>query len=407
MKKIIIIALMFCSLFLLSSCLTPISTISSRTNKTTEAKTTIEAKKEVVKEVVEEVVEVVEVVVEPELFSWAKDSLGSDLYSFCLEHRNSEDAVEVSSEWEYRIGEISFGLKARENQVYFPTFNYNYVESDSYSKGFSSQPCYLVFSRDNTKDLVIVDVSSKDSYRGSLTVSAELAQFIMKCPISSYIKVYAYDEYNNRLYNSYHSRGDLYFEIKAEDVQKLITVYQVLYVQAHKLNSNDSLANKEIFAYSSSRSYLYISWSDNLRLENINNPSIQLLYKKWVNTYLRVGLISKPAKLLIKRTNTDESVVVEVDNSGVLKLNDNLIKFIYESPAGSKLKVEYYDSNGYRISWYSLDNTGSKVQNADYYDTINVNSAKKLIDFYCTYKNPLECWEINKEYTTNWILGLD
>ena len=394
---------MICSLFLLSSCITVLATISSRINETSETKTTTEAKEEGYK---------------TELFSWAKDSLGSDLYAFCLNHRASESSTIVSSGWKDHIGEIDFTVKATDAEnMYFLTLYYDYDDKESYYsyytystityEGFTSQPCYLVFSCDNVNDLIIVDVSSKKSYTGSFTVSVELAQFIMKCPSSSNIKVYAYDEYKDRLYNSYSGTRDLYFEIQAGDIQKLITVYQVLYAEFNNTTSNTNLANKEVFSVSNSCDYLYMDWSDNLRLEYADDISIQLQYKKCVNSSLYVGLRREPSKLLIKRTSTDESVVVEVDNSGVLKLNDNLIKFIYESPAGSKLKVEYYDSNEYRISWYSLDSAGTEIENSNYYSTINVNSAKKLIDFYCTYKNPLDCWEINKEYTTNWILGLD
>ena len=100
------------------------------------------------------------------------------------------------------------------------------------------------------------------------------------------------------------------------------------------------------------------------------------------------------------------NVVLSVDNSGKLELGNNVLRFIEESADDSIIEISYYSSRGNRITYYRYEN-GNKRGDNSFVDTLDVNSAKKLINYYCSKKDPLDVWEINKNYTFNWILGLE
>lgn len=270
--------------------------------------------------------------------------------------------------------------------------------------GLYDNPSSIFIHSDSSEDFVIMNVNGGTS--GSLLLSAEAERFILSLPDNAEV-LFDYRYSNGNRVSAYYKDKDgnrismqMVESVSAAKLKSFIALYNTLYDRKSVEGENGELV---VMTYSGSER-IYPDYANDIYTDS-NASAVYLGYKVYSDSNLNYGLNSKPSWIIMKRSD-GESIVLGINNSGSLKLKDSVLKFIDESEDGSTIEISYYYSNGNRITYYRNEND-SRTGNSSYVDTLDADSAKKLIDYYCSKKDPLDVWEINRDYTVNWILGLD
>lgn len=273
---------------------------------------------------------------------------------------------------------------------------------DSESCGPSDYPDYIILYSDSSEDFCIVSASMS----GKIALSDDVERYILSLPDNASI-VFDYRYSNGNKVNTYYKdlKGDRLSEVLQEstsvaELKSFIALYDTLYYDETKQNVGDDFV---AMGYNSTVRF-YPDYSNDIYTDDIDS-GVYLEYKTYSDSNFGFGLSSEPSWIIMSRSDR-VNVVLSVDNSGKLELGNNVLRFIEESADDSIIEISYYSSRGNRITYYRYEN-GNKRGDNSFVDTLDVNSAKKLINYYCSKKDPLDVWEINKNYTFNWILGLE
>lgn len=326
-----------------------------------------------------------------ELFSWAKDELGtlySQLTSF---ERKGQNTVIVSGKIttpESNFCKIWFELTHQKEGNSYNTaleLQYTYYISNSTSDtGLNKKPSFLLLSHHGGSVLL-------NNYGfSSWIISDEVLSFIMQCPKNTDIRIDAYDEYGHRInaksrkWNgssySYTTDNDYHHTISADSLKILIKSYLILNsIGDHIVDSNQL---KGLTAYNLKTPDICIDYK-RLGL-GISGLDLVFRYKTYNENPLGHGLSSQPGYLLLSNTVLSDIFVLPVDDTGCVEASENLVRYFNKCPKNSSVIIEYYDKNGYKIK--NTDYSGglylNKETNYNYIDKISVSQTQDLIELY-------------------------
>ncbi len=271
-----------------------------------------------------------------------------------------------------------------------------YVEGKRY--GLNDNPGYLLLRVPGEEESLEIAVDGSGSYK----MTNDIIRFIMQYSEDAKIEVSYYNKNRNRIMLYYRNYdGERTNEYKTDyfrvgSMKKLLDMYYSLYGK-ETVEGFDDLS--------------YMGLGSGCVYSSFSNPVVYddgklvLRYHTYSENGI-AGLRDTPSYLLLTRSD-GKRMMIGVDNTGALRLGNDALKFLYESPEGSEIELTYYYKNKNQIYWYYYDENYSR-KSVLHKDIIDADGARRLISMYSLLlDDPLDSWEFNMEGALDYILGLD